>query len=387
MVGAWGRRAKAAACLATLLPSCGLAADEIWQLTSQCTGHSGVASAGGSSGFAYSQAEMSAQLRLSVPGQVANVGNHYDISDRLTWVNGSTRLDIQVNLTGAGASWSYAVAHVHADPCEGTFGGPHYVHNQCLEETCPSPEETPENIITVDVALSDGEGGAGAAGVGTAERPWVADFDAARSVVLHNPETGAKFACCDLVPPFPELPADWTATIEAAITNKGYTYTRREVYSTTLNRARIEEHSHGGVDVQIHHPSTNTVYSLTKNASFPKGVCSEHPFSRRESFELRPNTTVLKSTASMLNFNKSESVFVPGAFNVRGTMCEKWVHNFSFPSSDGGTTTYSTSYYFPVTHWQVSRESYHRLLKRVHLTGIHGDGRKIEHFYECAHPL
>jgi hypothetical protein len=40
-----------------------------------------------------------------------------------------------------------------------------------------------------------------------------------------------QVACCDMIPPFPDFPTEWRATVEANIINQGYTYVQRETYS------------------------------------------------------------------------------------------------------------------------------------------------------------
>ena len=42
-----------------------------------------------------------------------------------------------------------------------------------------------------------------------------------------------QVACCDLVPPIPDFPTEWSATVEANIVNQGYTYVQKETYSQT----------------------------------------------------------------------------------------------------------------------------------------------------------
>jgi len=43
--------------------------------------------------------------------------------------------------------------------------------------------------------------------------------------------SNVQVACCDLIPPFPDFPTEWMATVEANIINQGYTYVQRETYS------------------------------------------------------------------------------------------------------------------------------------------------------------
>jgi hypothetical protein len=37
--------------------------------------------------------------------------------------------------------------------------------------------------------------------------------------------------CCNIQPVFPDFPSEWSATVEANIVEKGYTYVQHEYYS------------------------------------------------------------------------------------------------------------------------------------------------------------
>ena len=69
-------------------------------------------------------------------------------------------------------------------------------------------------------------------------------FNPMQSVLLEV--NGVRVACCELVPPTPELPSDWAAGIEANFAepsgNKSYTINRYEMYSTTLDKVKVEEY-------------------------------------------------------------------------------------------------------------------------------------------------
>ena len=60
-------------------------------------------------------------------------------------------------------------------------------------------------------------------------KPFLIDYDSTQSLVLFDGER--EVACCNLVPPFPDFPSEWSATVEANIVNDGYTYVQREMYS------------------------------------------------------------------------------------------------------------------------------------------------------------
>ena len=60
-------------------------------------------------------------------------------------------------------------------------------------------------------------------------QPFLIAYDSTQSLVLFDGEN--EVACCNLIPPFPDFPSEWSATVEANIVNDGYTYVQREIYS------------------------------------------------------------------------------------------------------------------------------------------------------------
>ena len=60
------------------------------------------------------------------------------------------------------------------------------------------------------------------------------NYDDAQSTVIFDTQRNA-LACCNMVPPFPNFPNDWTATIETNNLWSGFTQVTRELYSKTHN--------------------------------------------------------------------------------------------------------------------------------------------------------
>lgn len=58
------------------------------------------------------------------------------------------------------------------------------------------------------------------------------------------PSSLLQVACCDMIPPFPDFPTEWRATVEANIINQGYTYVQRETYSEAHVRLMAAEVTH-----------------------------------------------------------------------------------------------------------------------------------------------
>ncbi len=75
---------------------------------------------------------------------------------------------------------------------------------------------------------------AGATQMDSVVQPFLIDYDSTQSLTLFDGER--EVACCNLVPPFPDFPTEWSATVEANIVNDGYTYVQRELYSASQVR-------------------------------------------------------------------------------------------------------------------------------------------------------
>lgn len=111
-------------------------------------------------------------------------------------------LKISVDI-GTTLAASTVKAHIHAQRCESNDGGPHYLYDSL-------GEDSGDNIFEVSLPFD----GSSSKSAGNVTRPWLADYERAASVVLHEP-SGNRFACCNLVPNLPGLPDTWSATIEA----------------------------------------------------------------------------------------------------------------------------------------------------------------------------
>ena len=109
---------------------------------------------------------------------------------------------------------------MHASRCESAQGGAHYLQNTL-------GLDSGVNIFEVSLPFD----GSSSKSSGSVTRPYLADYDRAASVVLHEPSTNDRFACCNLVPNLPTLPDTWSATIEANIkqpaANISYTMLRK----------------------------------------------------------------------------------------------------------------------------------------------------------------
>ena len=120
-------------------------------------------------------------------------------------------------------------------------------------------------------------------------RTWITDYDRATSIVLHEPEAtsngfspvssikGAKFACCNLQPKLPDLPDQWSATIEANFIGDGKSYSmlRKEWYDKVKGKVRVNEHSAWAKLVHLMDVDGSEMKTLHKNETFPSGHCTQ----------------------------------------------------------------------------------------------------------------
>ncbi len=148
------------------------------------------------------------------------------------------RVNAAVRFGGAPlASGATLVAHLHAGRCSASpAGGAHYLQNRSGVDdalSSPPPSGTAQGSNTFSVRVRSGVANA-------ATQPFLVDYDRALSVVLHEggastgyapAAAGSRAACCDLVPNLPDLPDDWSATIECNFGgDKAYTLVRQEFF-------------------------------------------------------------------------------------------------------------------------------------------------------------
>lgn len=293
-------------------------------------------------------------------------------------------LNISVNIArNVAAIAPYNVtAHVHSKRCESQQGGPHYLNNSL-------GLDSGDNIFAVTLPFD----GVSSKSAGNVIREWLADYDRAASVVLHEPD-GTRFACCNMVPNLPSLPDTWSATIEANIkqpaADVSYSMLRKEWYHKPTNNLRIDEHSSYSAQTRLVNLNYDKMIFLHRNSTFPEGHCEDHDVSSSMvRFLTRGGNHTLMSTADMYGFKgDTPDVYhgITGAGEyVRGIPCEKWTRNVTMPAFGRARSshTYTFEFYFPVTSWMYRRESYHRMLSRVVLRSEKGfRGHPVLHYYD-----
>ncbi|KAK9820061.1 hypothetical protein WJX72_005604 [[Myrmecia] bisecta] len=313
----------------------------------------------------YSVNDIKATLELDT---TASYATNFRQDDRRTWANGNSRLNVSLDLDISPANPAFPKsleARVNTVVC-----------GQPVDATTIYEQFDGETNTTVSAAVSFKNSN----GSASSTVPFLMDYDEARSLVLYD--NGQAVACCNMVPPFPDFPSEWSATVETNIVDRGYTFVMTQYYSASSNAVRVDVHASGQDHVLVQDFGQQTFVIIdAANSSNPHGVCSSRPFfgGRGRGAQLFNDTTgTIVETAQFLNFasTTADTLFTPGTTDVRGIPCEKWTQTFNSTNS-----SYVVDYFFPINQWLVAREDYHRLLKRIHMKGSR-NGRSVEHFYE-----
>jgi len=166
---------------------------------------------------------------------------------------GTTRFNISVNVTGV-RRLPALVAHVHSQRCAYLPpGGGHYKYNSSLsDDAMVNTGSFTPNYGTNTLSLVISQNGR----TSTTQQPWLIDYDQAASVVIHDPlligSANQRIACINLIPNLPNLPSDYSTTIEANFgLTKSYTMVQVEYASATLGKRTIVTHSNVTSQVQV----------------------------------------------------------------------------------------------------------------------------------------
>lgn len=340
--------------------------------------------------------------------------SHYDFRDKNTYVAGKSRIIVTLIANGFAAGATLArTSKVFNRKC-GVYNGGESEY--FVPESLYGPDSR-----KVKYALT-GHLKATQNGRGTFQSvvdiPSLVDYDNAASVRLFD-ENNKYVACCDLTPPLPELPNEWSATVEANINNKGYTISRREHHSSRRDAMRIDTMRNWDRVTVITNIAKEVRQTVYVNETFPDGWCEQKDM---RGFEKRlfqdASSHHAKSTAQFLAWASPDGTVkethVPGRAQVRGIDCEVWERTLDMKDMMGGggskptmpaktttTTTaapsnlpappprpprvvqpYKLTYYFPFTHWRNDRSDHHRMLKRIKLENSTDAGKAVLHYYD-----
>ena len=305
---------------------------------------------------------------------------------------GNSRLNVSVNILFRGqplGTKAVLVAHIHASSCATSSGGPHYLQNTTL----------PDDTLPVPPPAGSGQGSntfslrVPSTGQASATQPFLVDYDRALSVVLHEGAAvagyspvspGSRIGCADLVPTLPDLPQSYSMTIEANFgLSKAYTLVRQQYQSAAVNKITAVQHSSMLRLVVIQDFNTNTTYTIQQNSTYPQGVCE---MTSCRNTPLSQCGTTVPDLNVLFNLGDGQPIVFEGVnlANVRGITCERWTRNYTFNSPQGSSSG-TAHYYVPVSSWHNRGENYHRLLKRIEISGTtQGGGASYQysHSYE-----
>ena len=298
---------------------------------------------------------------------------------------GTTRFNVSVTVSSTvGAAVPVLVAHVHSSRCNAVPpGGGHYLYNASGPDDAmvDTGSQTPAyGVNTLSVVLS-------ARGVKSTQQPWLANYDQALSVVIHDPY--GRIACANLVPNLPSLPPAYSVTIEANFgLSKAYTMVVKE-YSNGTHRT-VLIHTNTSSQAQVQDATANMTYTLSQNATYPNGVCVA---TRCVPNPFEPCNGQLAGLESYYSIGEGNPVGYDGfnVLNVRGIPCERWSRAISLniPGVGISSTNATAYFYFPQQGWSNMGESYHRLIKRIQLNGTSTQSGNFSHSYEfidlCTH--
>ena len=295
---------------------------------------------------------------------------------------GNTRFNISVTVTSTRSpTLPPLVAHVHASRCSAVPpGGGHYLYNASLPDdamaaTWSTVPTYGSNTLSALLAFRNATFGAT-----SSLQPWLANFDAALSVVIHDP--AGRIACINLVPTLPNLPAEYSVTMEANFGfGKAYTMVLKEFASTAMGKRAIVMHTNTTSQAQVQDLSGNMSYTLVQNETFPNGLCTATPCIGTP---LQPCSGSLSGLSTYYSLGSGAPIGFDGmnVQNVRGITCERWSRPFTMALGRGPPTNATAYFYFPTATWSNRGESYHRLLKRIQVNGTSARSGNFTHSYE-----
>ncbi|KAK9815002.1 hypothetical protein WJX73_004562 [Symbiochloris irregularis] len=304
--------------------------------------------------FLYSTLETDTTASFDTPWREGRLGN---------WRDGNTRWNVTLLISDA-VSGNYT-ATLQSAPCAN-------VNTSTLYSAPGNNTLTPATI-----AVSGGVANF------SMTYPFLVGYDMVESVAIYSGSvsSGPNFlGCVNMVPPPPDFPSDWSATVEINIAEWGLTLASRQMYSKTLNKARMDFTSTEANRIILTDYNTNELtFIRPANATYPHGMCngSEIPDFLTAMSTDDTNTSLL-DTSAYLRFDYSKVSYVPGHVTVRGIECEQWAYDTQSAGPFAGNFT--MTFAFPVNWWRVAGRSsnYHRLLKEIHVTGTTENGNDID---------
>ncbi|GBG81222.1 hypothetical protein CBR_g31894 [Chara braunii] len=215
----------------------------------------------------------------------------------------------------------------------------------------------------------------------SSERPFVVTFDEAKSVSVkvRRVDDWEVIACCDLIPRFPDIPDEWTVTIESNLVKQRNTVYKTEFYSASRQKLRVDQEINRRRQISFVDLNTREIQQVLPNSTCISLNSSDVEYGTIEYGFLGPVST-LDFFRTLVGLQKFE--YIPSKQNVRGVDVEEWRGKYQEP---GGITTYNISLYFAADTWEVNDNMYRRDLKRIHVgdAGAFGnDPEGVEQYHE-----
>jgi len=306
----------------------------------------------------------------------ATYATNFNVDSPGTWAPGTTRFNVSLTLENTGSVTTGTLpsptisVRLHTKPCNTMDWSKSWLANNS------SGDATTEPAAALSLNISSSGTTSGMVNMTNSTiYDFLVDYDEAKSVVIYG--NNNILACQNLIPPFPDFPSDWSATIETTDVERGFTYVFQEIYSQTLNKIRLDVHSFGTDRIIVTDASSGSTTIITPS----NGSCQARNFGRGLNWITQEDNTTLLTTAQMLHFLPQNNItYVPGFVSVRGIPCEVWQTSVEF-STPRFNMSFDVEFYFPVNAWLVGREDYHRMLKRVYMNGTR-NGEPFEMYDE-----
>ncbi|UPR00034.1 hypothetical protein HOP50_04g33430 [Chloropicon primus] len=160
---------------------------------------------------------------------------------------------------------------------------------------------------------------------------------------LTDPREDAK------APALPSMYQDWTAEIEETNAQRGTSYSRYEIFSQSQKKMKMMWGGGSDTHVVIEDFDAKIKYRVTKNETYPKGMCWKVTDQDRADTYYYMQGGELRSTEWLMGYNVSEETYVTGEHRVRGMPVDVWHRKTSF-----GVRGYHVYHAFAKSSWDVS---------------------------------
>lgn len=166
-------------------------------------------------------------------------------------------------------------------------------------------------------------------------------------------------------PPFPKLPDDFSAHIEAVIADKNYTLDMKEYYDYSNERFRIETHRNGSYHVELCDLKAQSHFVVDRFPGQPFNCTVQNVSTCRTG----PQGSRVTKASDFLG-NHNATWLYSGEASTRGVKCDTWISNATmnmsaFPSRPlppgspprPALVKYDLTWYFQKPYWSNRGEA------------------------------